>query len=89
VGRGRCTILQHCDHAWVCCTLTDMNTSAWMGLAVLLVLAVFVIVAVGSLAVLSLRRWRRRDPEDRALLRTVREQEAINLARQQWMGGGG
>ena len=58
-----------------------MNISAWVGLAVLWM--------VVCLALLSLRLRRRTDPEQQARRRAVREQETINLARQQWMDGGG
>ena len=54
----------------------------WVGLAVLIV------GAAVCLALLLLRQ-RRRDPQQHARRQAVRDQEAINLARQQWMGGGG
>jgi hypothetical protein len=57
-----------------------MDASVWLALALLTVLVCLALRA---------RRRRPRDPGHYGQLRAVREQEALNLARQQWMGGGG
>jgi uncharacterized membrane-anchored protein YhcB (DUF1043 family) len=59
-----------------------MDTSAWVGLAVLVVGVVVV------LGLLSLRLRRRSDAQQRERQRGVREQETLNLARRMWMSGG-
>jgi hypothetical protein len=59
-----------------------VNAYAWIGLAVL---------AVGAmlyLALLSLRLRRRGEPARRERMRTIRDQETLNLARRMWMSGG-
>jgi hypothetical protein len=57
-----------------------MDASVWLALALLTVLVCLALRAL---------RGRRRDPGHYGQLRPVREQEALNLARQMWMGGGG
>jgi hypothetical protein len=51
-------------------------------------LAVLAVGVMLYLALRSLRLRRRGEPARREVMRTIRDQETLNLARRMWMSGG-